>query len=57
MVDTTEKLAFGPGRGLWQRIKDVALMDVALLVRGVDETSIEPFDAKSFAAGLVHCER
>ena len=29
------------GRGLWQRIKDVALMDVAVLVEGIDEASVE----------------
>lgn len=28
-------------RGLWKRIKDVALMDVAVLVKGIDEDAVE----------------
>jgi fused signal recognition particle receptor len=42
--------AFGPSRGLWQRIKDVALMDVAVLVKGVDEGSVERMEERLLEA-------
>jgi hypothetical protein len=35
---------FGPRKGLWQRIKDVALMDVAVLVKGIDAAAIETLE-------------
>jgi fused signal recognition particle receptor len=41
---------FGPRRGLWRRIKDVALMDVAVLVRGVDEAALEQFEERLLGA-------
>lgn len=42
--------AFAPRKGLWQRIKDVALMDVAVLVKGVDEQSLETLEERLLAA-------
>ena len=42
--------AFAPRKGLWQRIKDVALMDVAVLVRGVDAEAIETLEERLLAA-------
>jgi len=41
---------FAARRGLWQRIKDVALMDVAVLVKGVDEAAIETLEERLLAA-------
>ncbi len=41
---------FGPRRGLWQRIKDVALMDVAVLVKGVDDAALEQFEERLLGA-------
>ncbi|HUF88563.1 MAG TPA: signal recognition particle-docking protein FtsY [Gemmatimonadota bacterium] len=41
---------FATRRGLWQRIKDVALMDVAVLVKGVDEAAIETLEERLLAA-------
>jgi fused signal recognition particle receptor len=45
-----EDRAFAPKRGLWQRIKDVALMDVAVLVKGVDAAAIETLEERLLAA-------
>lgn len=45
-----EDRAFGPRRGLWQRIKDVALIDVAVLVKGVDENALEALEERLLAA-------
>ena len=42
--------AFGPRRGLWRRIKDIALMDVAVLVRGIDATALEELEERLLAA-------
>lgn len=36
--------AFAGGRNLWQRIRDVALMDVGVLLRGVEEDSLETLE-------------
>ena len=41
---------FGPRRGLWRRIKDIALMDVAVLVKGVDEGSVEVMEQRLLEA-------
>lgn len=41
---------FGPRRGLWQRIRDIALMDVAVLVKGVDEGSVEAMEERLLEA-------
>ncbi len=41
---------FGPRRGLWRRIKDIALMDVAVLVKGVDEGSVEAMEERLLEA-------
>lgn len=35
-----ERLDLGEKRSLWQRIKDVALTDVGVLVRGIDEEAV-----------------
>jgi fused signal recognition particle receptor len=45
-----EDRGFAPRKGLWQRIKDVALMDVAVLVKGVDEAAIETLEERLLAA-------
>jgi fused signal recognition particle receptor len=45
-----EDRGFAGGRGLWQRIKDVALMDVAVLVKGVDESAIQTLEERLLAA-------
>lgn len=37
---TDDRLDLGQERSLWQRIKDVALTDVGVLVRGIDEDSL-----------------
>ncbi|MFN2384555.1 MAG: signal recognition particle-docking protein FtsY [Gemmatimonadota bacterium] len=47
---TASDRAFGGRRGLWQRIKDVALMDVAALVRGVDAAALETLEERLLAA-------
>ena len=41
---------FGPRRGLWRRIKDIALMDVAVLVRGIEEGSVEAMERRLLEA-------
>ena len=41
---------FVPRKGLWQRIKDVALMDVAVLVKGIDAAAIETLEERLLAA-------
>lgn len=41
---------FGPRRGLWRRIKDIALMDVAVLVKGFDEGSVEAMEERLLEA-------
>jgi fused signal recognition particle receptor len=41
---------FGPRRGLWQRVKDIALMDVAVLVRGVDDAALEQLEERLLGA-------
>ncbi|MGH7571037.1 MAG: signal recognition particle-docking protein FtsY [Gemmatimonadota bacterium] len=41
---------FGPRKGLWRRIKDIALMDVAVLVKGVDEGSVEAMEERLLEA-------
>jgi fused signal recognition particle receptor len=41
---------FGPRRGLWRRIKDIALMDVAVLVRGFEEGSVEAMERRLLEA-------
>lgn len=41
---------FGPRRGLWQRIKDIALMDVAVLVKGVDAAALEQLEERLLGA-------
>ncbi len=41
---------FGPRRGLWQRIKDIALMDVAVLVKGVDDAALEQLEERLLGA-------
>lgn len=45
-----EDEAFAPRRSLWRRIKDVALMDVAVLVQGVDEDAIERLEERLLEA-------
>jgi fused signal recognition particle receptor len=45
-----EDRGFAPKKGLWRRIKDVALMDVAVLVKGVDEAAIETLEERLLAA-------
>lgn len=45
-----EDRGFAPKKGLWQRIKDVALIDVAVLVKGVDEAAIETLEEQLLAA-------
>lgn len=45
-----EDQGFAPRKGLWQRIKDVALMDVAVLVKGVDAAAIETLEERLLAA-------
>lgn len=45
-----EDRSFAGKKGLWQRIKDVALMDVAVLVKGVDEAAIETLEERLLAA-------
>lgn len=45
-----EDRGFASKKGLWQRIKDVALMDVAVLVKGVDEAAIETLEERLLAA-------
>jgi fused signal recognition particle receptor len=45
-----EDRSFAPKKGLWQRIKDVALMDVAVLVKGIDEAAIETLEERLLAA-------
>ncbi|CAN5265840.1 signal recognition particle-docking protein FtsY [soil metagenome] len=45
-----EDRAFGPRKGLWKRIKDIALMDVAVLVKGVDEGALETLEERLLAA-------
>lgn len=45
-----EDRRFAARRGLWQRIKDVALIDVAVLVKGVDEAAIETLEERLLAA-------
>ncbi|MGH7542333.1 MAG: signal recognition particle receptor subunit alpha, partial [Gemmatimonadota bacterium] len=42
--------AFGPRRGLWRRIKDIALMDVAVLVKGIEEGSVEAMEERLLEA-------
>jgi fused signal recognition particle receptor len=42
--------AFGPRRGLWRRIKDIALMDVAVLVRGIEAGSVEAMEQRLLEA-------
>lgn len=42
--------AFGPARGLWRRIVDIALMDVAVLVKGVDEDALEALEERLLEA-------
>ena len=41
---------FGPRRGLWHRIRDIALMDVAVLVKGVDDVALEQFEERLLGA-------
>ncbi|MCK5439666.1 MAG: signal recognition particle-docking protein FtsY, partial [Gemmatimonadetes bacterium] len=41
---------FGPRRGLWRRIKDIALMDVAVLVKGVDDAALEQLEERLLGA-------
>lgn len=51
LLDRTDNdREFGPRRGLWQRIKDVALMDVAVLVKGVDDAALEQFEERLLGA-------
>ena len=38
------RLANKDKRSLWQKIKDVALTDVGVLVRGMDEGSLEKLE-------------
>jgi fused signal recognition particle receptor len=45
-----EDRSFARRKGLWQRIKDVALMDVAVLVKGVDAAAIETLEERLLAA-------
>jgi fused signal recognition particle receptor len=45
-----EDRGFAPRKRLWQRIKDVALMDVAVLVKGVDAAAIETLEERLLAA-------
>jgi fused signal recognition particle receptor len=47
---TNADRAFGPRRGIWQRIKDVALIDVAVLARGVDGGSLEALEERLLEA-------
>ncbi|HUP01669.1 MAG TPA: signal recognition particle-docking protein FtsY [Gemmatimonadota bacterium] len=42
--------SFGPRRGLWRRIKDIALMDVAVLVRGLDAGALDELEERLLAA-------
>ncbi len=42
--------AFGPRRGLWRRIKDIALMDVAVLVKGIEDGSVEAMEERLLEA-------
>ena len=42
--------AFGPRRGLWRRIKDIALMDVAVLVKGFEAGSVEAMEERLLEA-------
>jgi fused signal recognition particle receptor len=42
--------AFGPRRGLWQRIRDIALMDVAVLVKGIETGSVEAMEERLLEA-------
>lgn len=37
-------------KGLWQRIKDVALMDVAVLVKGIDDDAVERLEERLLEA-------
>jgi fused signal recognition particle receptor len=45
-----EDRSFAPKKGLWQRIKDVALLDVAVLVKGIDQAAIESLEERLLAA-------
>ena len=45
-----EDRSFAGRKGLWQRIKDVALMDVAVLVKGVDQAAVETLEERLLAA-------
>ncbi len=46
---TADDRAFGR-RGVWQRIKDVALMDVAVLVKGIDENALGRLEERLLGA-------
>lgn len=37
-------------KGLWRRIKDVALMDVAVLIKGIDENAVEKLEERLLEA-------
>jgi fused signal recognition particle receptor len=41
---------FAPRKGLWHRIKEIALMDVAVLVKGIDAEAIEGVEERLLAA-------
>jgi fused signal recognition particle receptor len=41
---------FAPRKGLWRRIKEIALMDVAVLVKGIDAEAIEGVEERLLAA-------
>jgi len=49
MSDEGNRGGFGR-KGLWQRIKDVALMDVAVLVKGIDDDAVERLEERLLEA-------
>lgn len=42
--------AFGGGKGLWRRIKEIALMDVAVLVKGIDGRAVQTLEERLLEA-------
>jgi fused signal recognition particle receptor len=41
---------FAPRKGLWRRIKEIALMDVAVLAKGIDAEAVESIEERLLAA-------
>lgn len=50
MTGNLEAAGFGPRRGLWRRIVDLALLDVATLVEGIDDDAVEALEERLLEA-------